>query len=158
MNSLIQTITDYTTALEQKISALEMRVAQLEEANEAMRREGDEAKALIATLQAEVAALAATGVPRIYLPLSVHLLGDPDPAAFQIVDGIIKIFLFCHNQSILIPKSLMVCTIRSYVFCCDGTRGRRSSFCIIPIAARPAFAGIGLLSTKQLRNKGESFS
>ena len=44
------------------MSALEARVAQLEEANEAMRREGDEAKALIATLQAEVAALAATGV------------------------------------------------------------------------------------------------
>ena len=62
MNNLIQAITDYTTALEQKLSALEARVAQLEEANEAMRREGDEAKALIATLQAEVAALAAAGV------------------------------------------------------------------------------------------------
>ena len=62
MNNLIQAITDYTTTLEQKMSALEARVAQLEEANEAMRREGDEAKALIATLQAEVAALAATGV------------------------------------------------------------------------------------------------
>ena len=62
MNTLIQAITDYTTALEQKFSALEARVAQLEEANEAMRREGDEAKALVATLQAEVAALAAAGV------------------------------------------------------------------------------------------------
>ena len=62
MNTLIQAITDYTTALEQKFSALEARVAQLEEANEAMRREGDKAKALIATLQAEMAALAATGV------------------------------------------------------------------------------------------------
>jgi hypothetical protein len=62
MNTLIQAITDYTTALEQKLSALEARVAELEEANEAMRREGDEAKALIAALQAEVAALAATGV------------------------------------------------------------------------------------------------
>ena len=61
MNNLIQTIIDYTTTLEQKLSALEARVAQLEEANEAMRREGDEAKALVATLQAEVAALAATG-------------------------------------------------------------------------------------------------
>ena len=61
MKNLIQTITDYTTALEQKLSALETRVAQLEEANEAMRREGDEAKALVATLQAEVAALAAAG-------------------------------------------------------------------------------------------------
>ena len=61
MNNLIQAITDYTTALEQKFSALEARMAQLEEANEAMKREGDEAKALIATLQAEVAALAAAG-------------------------------------------------------------------------------------------------
>ena len=61
MNNLIQAITDYTTALEQKLSALEVRVAQLEEANEAMKREGDEAKALVATLQAEVAALAAAG-------------------------------------------------------------------------------------------------
>ena len=62
MNTLIQAITDYTTALEQKLSALEARVAQLEEANEAMKQEGNEAKALIATLQAEVAALAAAGV------------------------------------------------------------------------------------------------
>ena len=62
MNNLIQTITDYTTALEQKLSALEARVAQLEEANEAMRHEGDEARTMIATLQAEVAALAAAGV------------------------------------------------------------------------------------------------
>ena len=62
MNTLIQTITDYTTALEQKLSALETRVAQLEEANEAMRREGDEAKTLIATLQAEVVSLSAAGV------------------------------------------------------------------------------------------------
>ncbi len=61
MNNLIQAITDYTTALEQKLSALEARVVQLEEANEAMKREGDEAKALIATLQTEVAALAAAG-------------------------------------------------------------------------------------------------
>ena len=61
MNNLIQAITDYTTTLEQKFSALEARVAQLEEANEAMRREGDEAKALVATLQAEMAALAAAG-------------------------------------------------------------------------------------------------
>ena len=62
MNNLIQAITDYTTALEQKLSALETRVAQLEEANEAMRREGDEAKALIATLQAEMLSLSAAGV------------------------------------------------------------------------------------------------
>ncbi|MEE0921206.1 MAG: hypothetical protein U0L47_01790 [Paludibacteraceae bacterium] len=62
MNTLIQAITDYTTALEQKLSALEARVAQLEEANEAMRREGDEAKALIATLRAEVTSLSAAGV------------------------------------------------------------------------------------------------
>ena len=62
MNNLIQAITDYTTALEQKMSALEARVAQLEEANEAMKREGDEAKAMVAALQAEVATLVAAGV------------------------------------------------------------------------------------------------
>ena len=62
MNNLIQAITDYTTALEQKLSALEARVAQLEEANEAMRHEGDEARTMIATLQAEVATLAVAGV------------------------------------------------------------------------------------------------
>ena len=62
MEQLIQALTAYTSTLEQKLSALEARVAQLEEANEAMRREGDEAKALIATLQAEVATLASTGV------------------------------------------------------------------------------------------------
>ena len=62
MNNLIQAITTYTNILEQKLSALEARVAQLEEANEAMKQEGDEAKALVATLQAEVAALLAAGV------------------------------------------------------------------------------------------------
>ena len=62
MNNLIQTITNYTTALEQKLSALEARVAQLEEANEAMKQEGNEAKALIAALQAEIVSLAATGI------------------------------------------------------------------------------------------------
>ena len=62
MNNLIQALTAYTSTLEQQLAALEARVAQLEEANEAMRREGDKAKALIATLQAEVAALAAVDV------------------------------------------------------------------------------------------------
>ena len=61
MNNLIQAITDYTTTLEQKLSALEARVAQLEASNEAMKQEGDEAKALIATMQAEVATLATAG-------------------------------------------------------------------------------------------------
>ena len=49
MNTLIQTITDYTTALEQKLSALEARVAQLEqqieEANEAIGRLGERLEA-----------------------------------------------------------------------------------------------------------------
>ena len=62
MNTLIQAITDYTTALEQKLSAQEARVAQLEAANAAMKQESNEAKALIATLQAEMAALSAAGV------------------------------------------------------------------------------------------------
>ena len=80
MNNLIQAITDYTTALEQKLSALEARVAQLEEANEAMRREGDEAKALIASLQAEVAALAATGValPTTDPEVEIELIVEED--------------------------------------------------------------------------------
>ena len=80
MNTLIQAITDYTTALEQKFSALEARVAQLEEANEAMRREGDEAKTLIAALQAEVAALAATGValPTTDPEVEIELIVEED--------------------------------------------------------------------------------
>ena len=80
MNTLIQAITDYTTALEQKLSALEARVAELEEANEAMRREGDEAKALIASLQAEVAALAATGValPTTDPEVEIELIVEED--------------------------------------------------------------------------------
>ena len=80
MNILIQAITDYTTALEQKLSALEARVAQLEEANEAMRREGDEAKALIAALQAEVAALAATGIaiPTTDPEVEIELIVEED--------------------------------------------------------------------------------
>ena len=44
------------------MSALEARVAELEISNEAMRREGDEARALIATLQTEVATLSTAGV------------------------------------------------------------------------------------------------
>ena len=90
MNNLIQAITDYTTTLEQKLSALEARVAQLEEVNEAMRREGDEAKALIATLQAEVAALAATGVavtpaeePEVEIELIVE---DPQETPEELVE------------------------------------------------------------------------
>ena len=62
MEQLIQALTAYTSTLEQKLSALEARVAQLEEANEAMKREGDETKALITTLQTEVTALATTAV------------------------------------------------------------------------------------------------
>lgn len=67
-------------ALEQKLSALEARVAELEEANEAMRREGDEAKALIASLQAEVAALAATGValPTTDPEVEIELIVEED--------------------------------------------------------------------------------
>ena len=70
MNNLIQTITDYTTALEQKLSALEARVALLEEKLEAYSQHhseekvviDEEARTLITTLQAEVAALAAAGI------------------------------------------------------------------------------------------------
>jgi hypothetical protein len=62
LNDMIQSISAYAEALEQKLSALEQRVALLEEANQAMKQEGDEAKALVATLQAEVATLAAAGI------------------------------------------------------------------------------------------------
>ena len=80
MNNLIQAITDYATALEQKLSALETRVAQLEEANEAMKQEGNEAKALIAILQAEVAALEATGVaiPTTDPEVEIELIVEED--------------------------------------------------------------------------------
>ena len=62
LNNMIQSISAYAEALEQKFSALEQRVALLEEANQAMKQESDEAKALVATLQAEVAALTAAGI------------------------------------------------------------------------------------------------
>ena len=62
LNDMIQSISAYAEALEQKLSALEQRVALLEEANQAMKQESDEAKALVATLQAEVVALTAAGI------------------------------------------------------------------------------------------------
>ncbi len=79
-NNLIQAITAYTTTLEQKMSALEARVAELERANEAMKQESDEAKALVATLQAEVAALAtATVVAQASEPeVEIELIVDED--------------------------------------------------------------------------------
>jgi hypothetical protein len=79
-NNLIQAITAYTTTLEQKMSALEARVAELERANEAMKQESDEAKALVATLQAEVAALAtATVVAQVSEPeVEIELIVDEE--------------------------------------------------------------------------------
>ena len=70
MNNLIQALTAYTSTLEQKLSALEARVAQLEEKLEAYSQHhseekvviDEEARTLITTLQAEVAALAAAGI------------------------------------------------------------------------------------------------
>ena len=62
LNDMIQSISAYAEALEQKLSALEQRVALLEKANQTMKQEGDEAKALVATLQAEVVALTAAGI------------------------------------------------------------------------------------------------
>ena len=46
--------------------------------------------------------------------------------------------------------------MRAYVFSDAGTRGRRSSLEIRPMAARAALAGIGLLSTKQFLKSGVS--
>ena len=54
MNNLIQSISAYVSTLEQQLAALEARVAKMEEAHEAMKREGEEANALIASLQAEI--------------------------------------------------------------------------------------------------------
>ncbi len=61
MNNLIQAITDYTTALEQKLSALEARVALLETESGKLKTENEALEAQIATLQAEVATLVAAG-------------------------------------------------------------------------------------------------
>ena len=61
MNNLIQTITDYTTALEQKFSALEARVALLETESGKLKTENEALEAQIATLQAEVATRVAAG-------------------------------------------------------------------------------------------------
>lgn len=62
MNNLIQSISAYVSTLEQQLAALEARVAKMEEAHEAMKREGEEANALIASLQAEIEALKTTGM------------------------------------------------------------------------------------------------
>ena len=62
MNNLIQSISAYVSTLEQQLAALEARVAKMEEAHEAMKREGEEANALIASLQAEIEALKTTGL------------------------------------------------------------------------------------------------
>lgn len=59
---LIQSITAYTSSIEQQLAVLEARVAKMEEAHEAMKREGEEANALIASLQAEIEALKTTGI------------------------------------------------------------------------------------------------
>ena len=61
MNNLIQAITDYTTALEQKLSALEARVALLETESGKLKTENEALEAQIATLQTEVATLVAAG-------------------------------------------------------------------------------------------------
>ena len=62
MNNLIQTITDYTTALEQNLSALEARVALLETESGKLKTENEALEAQIATLRAEVTSLSAAGV------------------------------------------------------------------------------------------------
>ena len=97
MDNLIQTITTYTTTLEQKLSALEARVAQLEEANEAIRQEGDQAKALIATLQAEIVSLAAAGVavapaeePEVEIELIVEENSETDNEEVKAENGLVE--------------------------------------------------------------------
>lgn len=59
---LIQSLSNYATALEQKVSALEQRIALMEEKLDALNAAHTADTALITTLQAEVATLAAVGV------------------------------------------------------------------------------------------------
>ena len=61
-DNLIQSITAYASALEQQLAALEARVVKMEEAHEAMKRENEEANALIASFQAEIDVLKTTSV------------------------------------------------------------------------------------------------
>ena len=68
--------------------------------------------------------------PRIYFPLSVDFFSHTDIAALERGYRIIESISVCHSNF----KSLIVSTIRSYVLCWAGTRGRRNSFSINPIA------------------------
>lgn len=58
-DNLIQTLSNYTSTLEQQLAALETRVAQLEELLADVKKHNDIANQQIATLQAEIVALTA---------------------------------------------------------------------------------------------------
>ena len=61
-DNLIQSITAYAEALEQKISALEQRVSNLQLTVDSLQATNEQLQSTINTLQAELAALAAAGV------------------------------------------------------------------------------------------------
>ena len=62
LNDMIQSITAYAEALEQKLSALEQRVSDLQLTVDSLQATNEQLQSTINTLQAELAALAATGV------------------------------------------------------------------------------------------------
>ena len=86
MNNLIQTITDYTTALEQKLSALESRVAQLEtqleDANEAIKALGERLEAN------EAIKLEAKGEVQEEAEIEVELIMDDEEEVIDTLDGL----------------------------------------------------------------------
>ena len=94
MNNLIQSISAYVSTLEQQLAALEARVAKMEEAHEAMKREGEEANALIASLQAEIEALKTTGIaPSVESAepeIEIELLMDDEEEFEEKVEEAIK--------------------------------------------------------------------
>jgi hypothetical protein len=79
---LIQSITAYTSTLEQQLAALEARMIKMEETHEVMKREAVEANALIASLQTEIEALKIAGTAHAVEPaepeIEIELLMDDE--------------------------------------------------------------------------------
>lgn len=79
---LIQSITAYTSTLEQQLAALEARMTKMEETHEVMKREAVEANALIASLQTEIEALKIAGTAPAVEPaepeIEIELLMDDE--------------------------------------------------------------------------------
>ena len=79
---LIQSITAYTSTLEQQLAALEARMTKMEETHEVMKREAVEANALIASLQTEIEALKIAGTAPAVEPaepeIEIEILMDDE--------------------------------------------------------------------------------